>query len=453
MKSPITNDLELAGAMSASIGNAYHEAVEFSKVLPSHALVRFRDVLEEVCILLAKHAGLDLVKTSIAKYITQLWDSRVITSGLKSKLNKIRVLCNEGAHQVRIVEEGVAANPLQQRHTILVGNAVEVRGLLLSVFEEIYRRDNGAQSVLNYKQVTIESQEWKDVIYAATMNEDPALQYKAGLWCEAEIDRRLIANIYPIVSDEFAAQQVFLQRLAATYFRASFEFVQNIDASYRYASLVLLGKIDGDKLEEARALVKAAADSGHGEACQLHGAILYDDDANYDQALKYFLLSEQNEDPRAYFCFWSYYSQGKACDPQIEKALAYLERGCELDCCDALYALGREYFEGEHVPKNLEKASELLQRSADLGNGNALAFKKIHIELGVDKIDNDMKSIFLEALARIPASEKSLQIENKPKGIDPYSPCSCNSGKKFRFCCMKKNADPAPSRGLRYISL
>lgn len=439
--------------MSPSIGSAYHEAVEFSRVLPSHALVRFRDVLEEVCISFAKHAGLDLVKTSIAKYITQLWDSRVVTSGLKSKLNKIRVLCNEGAHQVRIVEEGAPSNPLQQRHEILVSNAVEVRGLMSSVFEEVYRRDNGAHADLNYKQVTIESQEWKDVIYAATMNEDPVLQYKAGLWCEAEIDRRLIANIYPIVSDEFAAQQLFLQRLAATYFRASFEFVPNIDASFRYASLVLLGKIDGDKVDEARALVKAAADSGHGEACQFYGSILYDKESDYEQALKYLLLSERNEDPRAYFCLWSYYSQGKACEPQIDKALAYLQRGCELDCCDALYALGREYFEGEHVPKDVEKASELLQRSAELGNGQALGYKKIYVDIGYDKFVKDMQESALEMLSRIPVVSGNSQLEHKPKAIDPYSPCPCNSGKKFRFCCMKKSADPAPSRGLRYISL
>ena len=453
MKSTITNDLELAGAMSASVGSAYREAVEFSKVLPSHALVRFRDVLEEVCISLAKNAGLDLAKTSIAKYITMLWDSRVITSGLKSKLNKIRMRCNEGAHQVRIVEEGATANPLQQRHEILASNAVEVRGLLLSVFEEVYRRDNWASAELTYNQVTIESQEWKDVIYAATMNEDPALQYKAGLWCEAEIDRRLIANIYPIVSDEFAAQQVFLRRLAATYFRASFEFVPNVDASYRYASLVLLGKIDGDKKEEARALVKAAADSRHGEACQLYGAILYDDDCDYDQALKYFLLSEQNEHPRSNFCLWSYYSQGKACEVQIEKALEYLKLGAQLDCRDALYALGREYFEGQHVPKDIDKARELLQRSADLGNGHALGFKKIYLDIGIDRMVKELQESALDVLSRIPLSSSSAQPSPKTLAVDPYSPCPCQSGKKFRFCCMKKNVQVQPDRGLRYIKL
>ena len=446
MNSPITTDLDLANRISKSIGRAYKEAVEFSKVLPSHALVRFRDILEEVCEKLAAAEGVVLVKAPIIQSIKTLFDASAISFGLKDRLHKIRSLCNTGAHQVRAAGDQATKEDLQLHHGGLVENAAEVRSLILFVFEYLDNKSHVRQGKIEYQRVTIESQEWKDVLYAATVEANPDMQYKAGLWCEAEIDRRLISNKYPIVSDEFAAQQVLLERLAATFFRSAFEFVPNVDASFRYASFVTKGIIDGDKTKEALALIEAAANLGHGEACQLYGGILYDDDANYEKALKYFLLAEQNNDSRAYFCLWSYYTQGKACEPQVEKALEYVKKGVELHCRDSLYALGRAYFEGDFVPKDVEKAKELLQRSADLGNGQALGFKKIYVDIGINKLVNDIQEYALEVLIRIPAAQKVIV-----RPIDTYDPCPCSSGKKFKFCCMQKKSAERKREHIRYF--
>lgn len=448
MKTAITTDLDLANQVSETIGHAYYDGVEYSKVLPSHALVRFRDVLEELCEIIAKAENVVLAKASINQYIKILLDARAITFSFKDRLHKIKSLCNPGAHYSKGPGEEVAKEDYRLRHENLVRSATEVRELLLWILEAVYSRLHGTSNKLSYLLITIESQEWKDVLLAATVDENPDVQYKAGMLCVAETERRLISNKYPIVSNEFAAQQEFLERLAATYFKASFILKPNIDASFRYARFVNMGKIDGDKQNEARALIQAAADAGHGEACQLYGGILYDDDADYNQALKYFLFSEQNNDPRAYFCLWMYYTQGKACEPQIEKAFEYVNKGVEQNCRDSLFALGREYFEGEHVPKDIQKASELLQRSADLGNGHALAFKKIQIDIGMDKLVSDMQQTLIEALARVP-------MEPKPVAgpVDPYLLCTCNSGKKFRFCCMKKKAEEKKPQRSPYASL
>jgi TPR repeat protein len=222
--------------------------------------------------------------------------------------------------------------------------------------------------------------------------------------------------------------------------------VPNVDASYRYASFVNKGVIDGDKTKAALVLIEAAANLGHGEACQLYGGILYDDDANYEKALEYFLLAEQNNDPRAYFCLWSYYSQGKACEPQIEKALDYLKKGVELNCRDSLYTLGREYYEGEHVPKNIEKAKDLLQRAGDLGNAHALGFKKIYVDIGLDKFVSELQQSTLELLAQYPAAPKAIV-----RPANTYDPCPCNSGNKFKFCCMNKKLVEPKRQQLRYF--
>jgi TPR repeat protein len=446
MQTAITTDLDLANQISKSIGKAYKEAVEFNKVHPSFALVRFRNILEEICGMVASVEGIVLVKAPLIDQIDALCEAGAIPFGLKDRLHKMRSMCNAGAHYRRVAGDGAANEDLQQHHAYLVENAAHVRSLILFVFEYLYNRAHGRDSKLAYRVVTIETQEWKEVLYAATVEADPEMQYRAGLWCEAEIERRVRSNKYLIVSEEFAAQQVLLERMAATFFRAAFEFFPNVDASYRYASFVNRGVIDGDKANEALELIEAAANSGHGEACQLFGGILYDDDADYEKALKYFLLAEQNNDSRAYFCLWSYYSQGKACNPQIEKALEYLNKGVALDCRDSLYALGREYYEGEYMPKNMEKARDLLQRAADLGNAQALGFKKIYVDIGINNFINDLQQSALQLLAQYPVAPKAID-----RPVETYDPCPCSSGKKFKFCCMRKKRVESKVPKLRYL--
>lgn len=91
-------------------------------------------------------------------------------------------------------------------------------------------------------------------------------------------------------------------------------------------------------------------------------------------------------------------------------------------------------------------------RSDSFARGS-LGYKKIYVDIGIDKMVKDMQESALEMLSRIPVSSSGSQATPKAVSIDPYSPYPCNSGKKYRFCCMKKSADPAPSRGLRFISL
>lgn len=104
MSSPISTDLELASKISIFIGNAYSEAVEFSKVLPSHALVRFRDVLDGICHHQANAASIQLDAISIFEKINILADKGAITFGLKDRCHKIRKFCNPGAHQNQNVD-------------------------------------------------------------------------------------------------------------------------------------------------------------------------------------------------------------------------------------------------------------------------------------------------------------------------------------------------------------
>jgi TPR repeat protein len=443
MSSSITTDLDLATQISISIGRAYRDAVEFSKVLPSYALVRFRDVLDGICHHIAKTSGLHLDQGSLFEKINTLADRGAITFGFKDRCHQIRKLCNPGAHQTPTIDEKGKVEEFQNEHAQLVQNAVEVRELTLWVMEEIYRSKIDTNETLSYSKVTIEIQEGKDVLFAATVSEEPETKYKAGLWCEAEAERRAVEFKGLIACNEFEGDQNFLKRLAATFYQASNLLKPNVDAMFRYAQFIEQGKIDGDKKNEAVEMIGKAAMSGHGEACDHYAAILYEDRKDYPNAERFWMLAAQNNVPRAYYCLWVFYTDGKACERDIAQAMAYLRMGVEQDCRDCLYALGRCYHQGEGVEKDVQKARELLQKASDLGHGIARLYLTMAVNGGTEYLADQFSQLG-RALALGGGSPSAAE----KAGIDPYSLCACGSGKKYKWCCMGKRTTNTPERSV-----
>lgn len=443
MKTKILNDLDLASQISMHICKAYKDAVEFSTVLPSYALVRFRDVLDGICHHIAKSSGLHLAQGPLFEKINTLADNGAITFGFKDRCHQIRKLCNPGAHQTPTIDEGGKVEEFQNEHAQLVQNAVEARELTLWVMEEIYRSKNDTNETLNYSKVSIEIQEWKDVLFTATVSEEPETKYKAGLWCEAEAERRAVEFKGLIASNEFEGDQNFLKRLAATFYHASNLIKPNVDAMFRYAQFVEQGKIDGDKKNEAVEMIGKAAMSGHGDACDHYASILYEDRKDYPNAERFWQLAAQNNVSRAYYCLWVFYTDGKACEPDIAKAMSYLRMGVEQDCRDCLYALGRCYHEGDGVDKDLNKARDLLQKASDLGNGIARFYLTMAVNGGTEFLADQFAQ-----LGRALALDSGPSPKTGKAETDPYSFCKCGSRKKFKWCCMGKTTVEKPMRSL-----
>ena len=53
-------------------------------------------------------------------------------------------------------------------------------------------------------------------------------------------------------------------------------------------------------------------------------------------------------------------------------------------------------------------------------------------QYAVDELDESEKSKY------VPVIRDLSTIERYNKQIKMYSPCGCNSGKKFKFCCFRK---------------
>jgi TPR repeat protein len=437
----ISTDLELASAVSEPIGQSYKEAVEFTTVLPSYSLIRYRDVLEGICNLIAKEHGLVADSISLFEKINELAERGAITFGFKDRCHRLRKLCNPGAHRRSSSIDSQKKDEIKAEHEQLRSNAQEGRDVALWIIEYYYRSVAKVSGELNYLLVEIQTQEWKDLLFYATTDGDAQTKFKAGLWCEAEAEKRELEFNGIIAPTEFEHDQNFLKRLAATFHFASYQATRNIDAGFRYAQFVVQKKIDTDKLDEARKLIEEAAKAGHGEACDYHASILYDDEQDYAKAEKFWLIAAQRNVTRAFSCLYFYYTEGKACTPNPEKAVAFVEKGVAQDCRDCLYSLGRAYFEGEFVQKDDDKARELLARASELGHGIARGYLLLMVNGGMDVIAEEFAKI-----GRMLAAIDTPHQEVKVVAPDPYSPCECGSGKKHKWCCMSKATEQKPSR-------
>lgn len=430
----IKTDLDLASSVSKTVGEHYKEGVEFTTALPSYALICYRNVLEGVCELIAKTHGVSLANLQLFEKINKLTDAGKITFGFKDRCHRLRILCNPGAHRgSALVQDESRADQVDENEDVL-RNALEARKGVLWILEGTYRLACDYEGGFSYSWVHIETQEWKDILFLATTELDPGKKFKAGLWCEAEAKRRELAYKYAIATEEFQIDQDFLRKLAASFYYASYKLKPNIEAGFRYAKFVQDGKIDGDKKDEAKELIESAAKAGHGDACDYYAVNLYLKSKDYKNAERFWLLAAHNNVTRAYQCLYVYYTEGKACAPDPKKAIEFLEKGAEQDCRDCLETLGRVYFDGEKVAKDVDKSRALLTRAAELGHGKARFFLEMMLNGGVEEVQREFEAIGKMLLKTLPARQ-----DVKPTVRDPYALCSCQSGKKFKWCCMGKN--------------
>jgi TPR repeat protein len=437
----IRTDLDLASSVSKTVGEHYKEGVEFTTALPSYALICYRKLLEEVCELLGQKFSVPLKSLQLKARIDRLKDAGKITFGFNGRCQKLRILCNPGAHRSNVLLGGESKQELIDGNEDLLKNALEARQGVLWILEHTYRIFSDYEGDLSYSCVHIETQEWKEVLFSATTEINPNKKFKAGLWCEAEAKRRELAYQYAIATEEFQIDQDFLRKLAASFYYASYKLEPNIEAGFRYAKLIEDGKIDGDKKEEAQALIESAAKGGHGEACDYYAVNLYLRLKDYKKAEKFWLMAAQNNVTRAYYCLYVFYSEGKACESDVPKAIKYLEEGAGQDCRDCLYMLGRAYFEGKEVAKDDDRSRQLLTKASERGHGKARLFLDLMLNGGAEALQKEFKAIGEMLLATVP-EPKAAQSSVR----DPYALCSCRSGKKFKWCCMGKSTLEQPAR-------
>lgn len=142
----------------------------------------------------------------------------------------------------------------------------------------------------------------------------------------------------------------------------------NTDASLLLGNMFHAGA-SGVRQNHARAVphLRAAADAGHDEARIRIGQIAYNGTAgqsDYPLALRYLMPLENSRNPVALSILGRMFFFGQGVEKDVGKAFTLLEKANSLGDKDAAAVLGRIYYEGlAGVPVDYEKANEYLART------------------------------------------------------------------------------------------
>ena len=209
------------------------------------------------------------------------------------------------------------------------------------------------------------------------------------------------------------------------------------------------------EMDEARAMLREAADQGHMEA-QFYCGVMYDFGwgvANDDRlALVYYEKAARQGHSKSQYNTGISYRDGRGCEQSYERAAEWFGKAAHQGHAAAISALGTLHHNGKHFPQNYERALELYRKSAALGNPVATNNIALCYEFGRGVPQNYQEALRLYTLAserghvgalkdigRVQAIMRNdpTQALSKPKAKKPKpnQPCSCGSGKKYKKCC------------------
>ena len=134
----INTDLDLASSVSKMVGEHYKEGVEFTTALPSYALICYRKLLEVVCELLAKKFSIQIDHLQLKAKIDRLEDVGKITFGFSDRCQKLRILCNLGAHRPNVLVQGDSKQEASDENEDLLKSALEAREGVLWILRYTY---------------------------------------------------------------------------------------------------------------------------------------------------------------------------------------------------------------------------------------------------------------------------------------------------------------------------
>jgi hypothetical protein len=449
------SDVDLSKAISDEIYEYYVTALEFINSNPEYSLQKFRNIVESVVCILAENNDLRFESQRPVDKINFLFECQLISFSLKDDLHKVRQLGNSGVHDNPSFDG--ASEFYESRKKELAISAHEARKKVVSILEDTYFILKNVTSLGKVNLVPAGIQDYREILYKATVESCPKIKLKAGIICEAIFNEQSFqAGL--IFSSNFAAHLTNLQINALGFYEAACAISANIDsyihshgydlepehlihanaeteALFKYANLAIDDSLGTDFNKKGLARLKAAADRNYGSAEALYGGILYDKN-EYDIALKYLSRAEQKDETLALRILYHAYTEGIACEVDIEKAIKYLNHAIELGCPDSLAMLGEAHHKGVVVPKDDKKAKDLLEQSIDKGSSYGKRYFIVEFNDLASTLANEFKAISEEMIKTIKDNKpKPVKSENK---IGRNDLCHCGSGIKYKKCCLNK---------------
>lgn len=451
------SDLEFSKKFKAPVFEDYEFAIEFLTIKPDVSLLKFRGILECLCLQISNSKEIKFKSNNLSSQIECLYKYQVIDDSFKNMLDELRKLCNQGVHKSNFnkaesEEEHIFQKKVRQK---LLGNAEKARTLVIKIFENTFLLLNPDKELPDYQLVSIGKQEHKEILYNAMTSLCSKQKFKAGLLYESMADES-VAKGQKIISSELSYHRQSLYKLAADCYEASYKISANVDKKrhlllnpdiediinrfcdtetlFRYALLAYQGKLGKEQEEKGGNMLKIAADRGHSRAAAYYGVYLYEDIKDYTLSLKYLNKAIENDEPFAYNFLYYYYSEGLACDVNAELALANIQKGIDLGDADSFQLLGEAYHEGKIVKKNNTKAEQLLNEAIEKGSLKALHYYRFTFKNFFGEFEKTLRNIGKD-IEKSEKNRKSKQTIRNDKKIGRNEICPCGSGQKFKKCC------------------
>jgi TPR repeat protein len=459
--SEIKSDLDLSGIFGEYIYDSYKTAVEFINIHPDYSLFKFREVLTALISVAAEKFKVEIPTQKLHDQINYLYECQVISKPLKDNFHEVRLLGNRGVHAE--VSNNLDSQFLEKRKIDLIEVASRARKFMISVFEDLFLLLNPDILLPKITKSEIKSQEYKDIVFEALLSEDKKDKLQAGVILE-----KLAVESSPeqvaIVSKAFSYHYQSLYKISAAFYEAAYKISADIDGKMR--TIMLSGEIEnleaftqnhgdleplfrfsvlmsdgylGDEREASGyELMEVAANREYAPAQAYYGAYSYTE-SRFENAINYLNEAEKQDEPLALRFLFKYFAEGKACKPNAEKALEYVNRGIKIGCPDCIAELGEAYHKGLAVPKDDQKAEKLLVEAIDAGSMLA----RVYYTVEFHDLAGQMADYFYQVGQKIEesfkASKKKPKLANKKVGANEL--CPCGSGKKYKKCCRDKPSD------------
>ena len=94
----LINDEQFAVLFKETIASDYKDALLFINVDPDISLMKFRKILESLCLLYKAHNDYEFSNDNLYEHIEELADNRIINGVNRESFHEVRRLTNPGVH-------------------------------------------------------------------------------------------------------------------------------------------------------------------------------------------------------------------------------------------------------------------------------------------------------------------------------------------------------------------
>jgi len=429
------SDTELCKKIDSRIEGYYCDALRYSGSIPDYALIQYRKAAECICDALISHYQQPFSsKNSLWKKINFLTQNHYIDEELRLSLDLVRENANNGAHHEQ-ASDGEFDSSL-----VISERLAETRDCLVSSLVLANQVISG-ELLEEVSPAQVATENNSDIIVQAITSTDWQAHYRAGL-CYEELIASGVINAESVSVKESELLQLILShyrsalncyetayRLSDNSLSASSEQNRDLgelngeaDALFSYCKLILTSGVFEKEQEKALYLLKMNAENGHTKSCGLLGNYLYEK-GDFQNSLVHLQRAAEQSDDSGLCGLFFYYTDGKATEPDFERARKYLNLGLEQGSVQCLGVLGAVYFNGVAVAQDRSKGLELAREAMSRGSLQAFQFVK--------QAESQMLGQFYASAVNKPAVGTDISVGRN-------DPCPCGSGKKYKKCCLIK---------------